>query len=72
MEGNNTYPSDVIVKLTAGKGGNGGIGAGGGGGGHALAIWGNGGGLSGSPTFNLTHGIGGNGGPGLVSVWGVI
>jgi hypothetical protein len=72
MEGNNTYPSDVIVKLTAGKGGNGGIGAGGGGGGHALAIWGTGGGLSGSPTFNLTHGIGGNGGPGLVSVWGVI
>ncbi len=72
MEGNNTYPSDVIVKLTAGKGGNGGIGAGGGGGGHALAIWGNGGGLSGSPIFNLTHGIGGNGGSGLVSVWGVI
>ncbi len=72
MEGNNTYPSDVIVKLTAGKGGNGGIGAGGGGGGHALAIWGNGGGLSGSPTFNLTHGIGGNGGTGLISVWGVI
>ena len=72
MEGNNTFASDVIVKLTAGKGGNGGIGAGGGGGGHALAIWGNGGGLSGSPTFNLTHGTGGNGGPGLVSIWGVI
>lgn len=72
MEGNNTYPSDVVVQLAAGKGGNGGVGAGGGAGGHALAIWGNGGGLSGSPTFNLTHGNGGNGGPGLVSIWGVI
>lgn len=72
MEGNNYYTSDVVVQLAAGKGGNGGIGAGGGAGGHALAIWGSGGGLSGSPTFNLTHGNGGNGGPGLVSIWGVI